>query len=62
MFTVDKETCEILTNMQKPFGAQSNARVIRKSIALARVALEYVDSNNMISIVKPDGSIVKIQL
>jgi hypothetical protein len=42
-FAVDRDTLEAIQELKTAFGVKTNAQVIRKSLALARVAAEKAD-------------------
>ncbi len=46
---VDDATLAALAEMKSAFGVKSTAEVIRKALALARVATQYADSDNSIT-------------
>jgi hypothetical protein len=54
-FEVDKATLEAIAELKEAFGAKTNAQVIRRALALARVAAQNADSNNTLTIVGPDN-------
>ncbi len=52
-FEVDKATLEAIAELKSSFGVKTNAQVIRKALALARVAAQNADSNNTLTIISP---------
>ncbi|MGH7152898.1 MAG: hypothetical protein ACREF3_03130 [Acetobacteraceae bacterium] len=54
-FDVDERTANMLTELQKTFGVKTNAAVIRKALALAKVASEHAGEDNTITIASEDG-------
>jgi hypothetical protein len=63
-FDVDERTAELIARLQKTFGVKTNAAVLRKALALANVASQHADADNMITIApSEDGKpAVKISL
>jgi hypothetical protein len=53
-FEVDKATLDAIAELKERFGVKTNAQVIRKALALARVAAENADSHNTLTIISPD--------
>jgi hypothetical protein len=49
-FDVDEQTVELLAKLQKRFGVDTNAAVIRKALALANIASEHAGPDNTITI------------
>jgi hypothetical protein len=49
-FAVDQATLEALRELKTAFGVKTNAQVIRKALALARVAAEKADKANTVTI------------
>lgn len=54
-FEVDERTAAALTELQKTFGVKTNAAVIRKALALARVASQHAGADSTITITSEDG-------
>jgi len=50
-FEVDQATMDVLTDLKKTFGVKTNAQVIRKAIALARVAAKNAGEDNTLTII-----------
>jgi len=61
-FEFDKEAIYAIHQLKKSFGVKTNAQVIRKALALARVAASLCDANGILSIQATDGSIVRVNL
>ncbi len=61
-FEVDDVTLEAIAALKAKFGVRTNAGVIRKSIALARVAAQHADGDNALTILAPDGQQKKVLL
>jgi hypothetical protein len=61
-FEVDDATLAALTDLKKKFGVKTNAQVIRKALALARVAAQNVGEDNTITILSPDQHKQKVLL
>lgn len=55
-FTVSGRSASMLAQLQKAFGVTSNAEVIRKALALARLASQHAGADNTITISSDDGS------
>jgi hypothetical protein len=49
-FDVDEQTVELLAKLQKRFGVDTNAAVIRKALALANIASDHAEPDNTITI------------
>jgi len=49
-FAVDRDTLEAIQELKTAFGVKTNAQVIRKSLALARVAAEKADKSRTVTI------------
>jgi hypothetical protein len=62
LYEVSGETDEAISELKKSFGVKTNPHVIRKSLALARVAAPLCDEDGILSIQAPDGSIVRVNL
>ena len=54
-FDVDERTAALLTELQKTFGVKTNAAVIRKALALAKVASQHAGTDSTITIASEDG-------
>jgi hypothetical protein len=54
-FEVDAATLKAISELKEKFGVKTNAQVIRKALALARVAAQNTDEDNAITIVSADG-------
>ncbi len=61
-FTVDKWTAELLARLQKTFGVDSNAEVIRKALALADIASEQAGADHTVTIAGEGKQPVKVSL
>ncbi len=61
-FEVDKATLDAIAELKGAFGVKTNAQVIRKALALARVAAQNADEQNTLTIVSPGGGEKKILL
>jgi hypothetical protein len=55
-FIVDDKTAELLRGLQKAFGVNTNAAVIRRALALANVVARNADSANTVVIKSGDGA------
>ena len=53
-FDVDDKTLSAMAELKEKFGVKTNAQVIRKALALARVAAANSAPDNSITIVGPD--------
>lgn len=53
-FEVDKATLEAIAELKTAFGVKTNAQVIRKALALARVAANNADEDNTLTIISKD--------
>jgi hypothetical protein len=55
-FEVDKVTLEAIAELKEEFGVKTNAQVIRKALALARVAIQNSDRDaHTLTIRAPNG-------
>jgi hypothetical protein len=62
-FDVDDRTAALIAQLRETFGVKTNAAVIRKALALAKVASQHADSDHMITIAPGDGKpAVKVSL
>jgi hypothetical protein len=61
-FEIDEHTADLLTQLQKTFGVDSNAAVIRKAVALASIAGEQAGSDNIVTISGSGKAPVKVAL
>lgn len=62
-FQVDPGTAEAIDELKGVFGVTSNTAVIRKAIALARVAARNSDAaDQTVTLVDKDGTPLKISL
>jgi hypothetical protein len=62
-FDVDDRTAALIAQLRETFGVKTNAAVIRKALALAKVASEHADSDHMIIIAPGEGKpAVKVSL
>nr|WP_294505809.1 hypothetical protein [uncultured Rhodopila sp.] len=61
-FEVDKATLEAIAELKSAFGVKTNAQVIRKALALARVAAQNADEQNTLTIVSPGDGERKVLL
>jgi hypothetical protein len=64
-FEMDQSTADIMDQLKRTFGVKTNAQVIRKALALARVAANAASPDNTITIVdssKPDRVETKVLL
>lgn len=61
-FVIDKVTAEAIEELKTEFGVSTNAAVIRKAIALARVAARSADGGHAITLLGNDGIETKILL
>jgi hypothetical protein len=61
-FDVDAATLAAIAELKGKFGVKTNAQVIRKALALARVAAQNADEENALTIVGPNSEHKKILL
>lgn len=61
-FDVDQPTLDAIAELKDRFGVKTNAQVIRKALALARVAAKNADSENTLTIMTPDRKETKVLL
>ena len=54
-FEVDEEVYNAISILRPVFGVRTNAQVIRKALALAKVAAEHADSENRLTIIDSRG-------
>jgi hypothetical protein len=56
-FEVDRATLEAIALLKEQFGVKTNAQVIRRALALARVAMQNADPDtHTLTIKAPDGA------
>lgn len=53
-FVVDEATAKVLEDLKKDFGVKTNAAVIRKALALARVAARKAGPDHSITLLDQD--------
>ncbi len=51
-FDVDDHTRDMIAGLRETFGVKTNAAVIRKALALAKVASELADGGKTITVVR----------
>ena len=61
-FEVDAATLEALADLKGKFGVKTNAQVIRKALALARVAAQNIGPDNSITLLAPNDERQKVLL
>lgn len=61
-FEVDAATLSAIAELKEKFGVKTNAQVIRKALALARVAAQNADSENALTIISPRDGQKKVLL
>jgi hypothetical protein len=61
-FEVDKATLAAIAELKDAFGVKTNAQVIRKALALARVAAQNSDDQKTLTIVSPNDGEKKVLL
>jgi ribosomal protein L7/L12 len=61
-FEVDAATLAAIAELKQKFGVKTNAQVIRKALALARVAAQNADEENALTIVSPHDGQKKVLL
>ncbi|HXE52668.1 MAG TPA: hypothetical protein VN541_06610 [Tepidisphaeraceae bacterium] len=61
-FDVDAATLAAIAELKEKFGVKTNAQVIRKALALARVAAQNADSENALTIIGPNYEHKKVLL
>lgn len=61
-FDVDKATLEAIAELKDTFGVKTNAQVIRKALALARLAAKNADEDNTLTIVSKSEGEKKVLL
>ncbi len=61
-FVIDKVTAEAIEELKTEFGVTTNAAVIRKALALARVVARCADDSHAITLLGNDGIERKILL
>lgn len=54
-FNVDKETEDALDELKKVFGVSTNAAVLKRAIALARLSARNADAEDNVTLRRPDG-------
>ena len=61
-FDVDSSTKEAIRDLHQRFGVTTNAAVIRKCLALGRLADRYCGKSNVLRILDENDEIVRIDL
>jgi|HubBroStandDraft_1064217.scaffolds.fasta_scaffold00354_18 hypothetical protein len=61
-FEVDAATLAAISELKQAFGVKTNAHVIRRALALARVAAANADAENSLTIISPEGTQKKVLL
>jgi hypothetical protein len=61
-FEIDEHTAKLLARLQKTFGVDTNAAVIRKAVALASIAGEQAGADNTVTIAGAGKAPVKVSL
>ena len=61
-FAVDKSTLDAIAELKDAFGVKTNAQVIRKALALARVAAQNADETKTLTIADREGNKKQILL
>ena len=54
-FNIDKEMNDALEELKKVFGVTSNAAVLKRAVALARISAKTADEDNNITLIRTDG-------
>ncbi len=55
-FTVNGETLELIEQLKEAFGVQTNTAVLRRALAIARLAANNQRDDHTITIVGKDGT------
>ncbi len=61
-FVIDDATAEALEELKEEFGVKTNAAVIRRALALARIAARNADEDDTLTIVDRNKQQKKIML
>jgi len=61
-FIVNKETLELIEELKKEFGVTTNAAVLRKALALARVATKNAGPDRTFTILDKESVRHKVML
>ena len=61
-FEVDAATLDAIAELKGKFGVKTNAQVIRKALALARVAAQNTGEDNSLTIIAPNKERKKVLL
>lgn len=61
-FVVDSKTAEAIEDLKKEFGVKTNAAVIRKALALARIAARGADEDHAITLLDKDNKPQRVLL
>jgi len=61
-FDVDAHTAEVIASLRTAFGVKSNAAVLRKALALARIAAENADDDHNITVLGKNNETLQINL
>jgi hypothetical protein len=59
---VNDQTLKIIEELKSQFDLPSNAAVVRRAIALARLAAQSADENHVLTIVDKDQQVQKVVL
>jgi hypothetical protein len=61
-FEVDQATLDAIAEFKEAFGVKTNAGVIRKALALARVAARHADGDKTLTILSPNREEIHVLL
>jgi len=61
-FVFDNRTTKAIEALKETFGVKTNAAVIRRALALARVVAEKADENHTVMVVGKNDEAVKVSL
>jgi hypothetical protein len=61
-FQIDNATLEEIEKLKSVFGAKDSVEVIRKALALAKVAAANTGADKVLTIVSPDAVHQKVKL
>lgn len=56
---MDARTLQLLADLKLKFNVRTNAQVIRRALAIARIAAANADDSSIVTIVNPEGESTK---
>ena len=61
-FILDEGTAQAISELKKEFNVNTNAAVIRRAIALARIAMRNSDSEKVVTLIDKEDNKVRVAL